>query len=77
MTDLECTACNQVTHDVFRFKANGCEIWQCERCGLGRAETSGFDPNTSYTAGLFFRSVRRWLFGLSRCRAGTAPGICA
>jgi hypothetical protein len=28
-------------------------MWQCERCGLGRAETSGFDPNTYYTAGLF------------------------
>jgi 2-polyprenyl-3-methyl-5-hydroxy-6-metoxy-1,4-benzoquinol methylase len=53
MTDLACTACNEVTPVVFRFKANGCEIWQCERCGLGRAETSKFDPNTYYTADYF------------------------
>lgn len=53
MTDQACVACDKTTHHVFRFKANGCEIWQCQRCGLGRAETSGFDPSTYYTADYF------------------------
>src|SRR5207253_4198142 len=36
-----------------RFRINGCDILQCERCGLGRAQASGFDPATYYTADYF------------------------
>ena len=32
---------------------NACEIWQCQSCGLGSSETSGFDPSTYYTADYF------------------------
>jgi hypothetical protein len=53
MTDRACIACDKNTSHVFRFKVNGCEIWQCEDCGLGRAETSTFDPKTYYTADYF------------------------
>jgi 2-polyprenyl-3-methyl-5-hydroxy-6-metoxy-1,4-benzoquinol methylase len=53
MTDRACIACDKNSPHVFRFKVNGCEIWQCERCGLGRAETSTFDPKSYYTADYF------------------------
>jgi 2-polyprenyl-3-methyl-5-hydroxy-6-metoxy-1,4-benzoquinol methylase len=53
MSDRECAACGETTHHAFRFKANGCEIWQCERCGLGRAENASFDPSIYYTADYF------------------------
>jgi hypothetical protein len=39
-----CPACGRTTAHVFRFRINGCDILQCEDCGLGRTETSGFDP---------------------------------
>lgn len=32
---------------------NGCAIWQCSSCGLGRAETKDFDPSSYYTADYF------------------------
>ena len=32
-----------------RFRTNGCNILQCGDCGLGRTETSGFDPAAYYT----------------------------
>jgi 2-polyprenyl-3-methyl-5-hydroxy-6-metoxy-1,4-benzoquinol methylase len=53
MTISACAACGEATLQVFRFRTNGCEIWQCERCGLGRTETRGFDPTTYYTADYF------------------------
>ena len=53
MTSQACTACGETTAHAFRFKVSGCAIWQCQRCGLGHAETSGFDPNAYYTASYF------------------------
>ena len=53
MTDRACIACGKNSPHVFRFKVNACEIWQCERCGLGRAETSTFDPKNYYTVDYF------------------------
>jgi SAM-dependent methyltransferase len=53
MTSRACTACGETTPHAFRFKVSGCEIWQCERCGLGQAETTGFDPNDYYTGSYF------------------------
>jgi SAM-dependent methyltransferase len=32
---------------------NGCDILQCGECGLGRTETSGFDPAAYYTEDYF------------------------
>jgi SAM-dependent methyltransferase len=48
-----CVACGEPSSHAFRFRANGCAIWQCERCGLGHTETSDFDPATYYTASYF------------------------
>ena len=53
MTNRICIACDKNSPHAFRFKVNGCEIWQCERCGLGRAEASTFDPKSYYTADYF------------------------
>ena len=53
MTDRACIACDKNSPHIFRFKVNGCEIWQCEQCGLGRAETSTFDPKSYYTVDYF------------------------
>jgi SAM-dependent methyltransferase len=48
-----CQACRQITPHTFLYRANGCDIWRCESCGLGRAETSGFDPAAYYTDDYF------------------------
>ena len=49
----DCPACSRVTAHILRFKKNGSDILQCAVCGLGRAETSNFDPSTYYTADYF------------------------
>lgn len=38
---------------TYRFTVNGCAIWQCQACGLGRAQTEGFDAKAYYTSGYF------------------------
>lgn len=48
-----CPACDRTTEQVPRFRRNGCDILQCRDCGLGRTETSGFDPATYYTGEYF------------------------
>jgi SAM-dependent methyltransferase/predicted RNA-binding Zn-ribbon protein involved in translation (DUF1610 family) len=48
-----CPACGDTRHHALRFRTNGCDIWQCEDCGLGRTETSGFDPAAYYTEDYF------------------------
>jgi SAM-dependent methyltransferase len=53
MTIRACAACGEASSHAFRFNVSGCAIWQCERCGLGHAETSGFDPTAYYTANYF------------------------
>jgi SAM-dependent methyltransferase len=50
---LACPACGQTTAHRYLYKKNGCDIVQCEVCGLGRAETSDFDPATYYTGDYF------------------------
>jgi SAM-dependent methyltransferase len=47
-----CPACGTADHE-FRFKVNGCDIWQCRSCGLGQAESIGFDPAAYYTGEYF------------------------
>ncbi len=48
-----CPACARTTAHTLRFKKNGSDILQCSACGLGRAETTNFDPKTYYTADYF------------------------
>ncbi len=48
-----CPACGRTTEHRHRFRTNGCDILQCSDCGLGRAETSGFDPAAYYTGDYF------------------------
>ena len=40
-----CPACGSATPHMHRFTVNGCAIWQCQICGLGRARTEGFEPS--------------------------------
>jgi SAM-dependent methyltransferase len=51
--DLPCPACARGTAQRFLYRKNGCDILQCEQCGIGRAETGGFDPAAYYTDGYF------------------------
>jgi SAM-dependent methyltransferase len=46
---LPCPACARPTVQRFLYRKNGCDILQCQECGIGRAETSGFDPASYYT----------------------------
>jgi SAM-dependent methyltransferase len=48
-----CPACGHMVDHRLRFRANSCDILQCSSCGLGRTETSGFDPAAYYTADYF------------------------
>jgi SAM-dependent methyltransferase len=48
-----CPACARSTPHVFRFTRNGCQIWQCRECGLGRTQISAFDPAAYYTEDYF------------------------
>jgi SAM-dependent methyltransferase len=48
-----CPACGRMTEHLLRFQRNGCDILQCVDCGLGRTETSRFDPATYYTGDYF------------------------
>lgn len=48
-----CPACACTTAHILRFQKNGSDILQCSACGLGRAETTDFDPTTYYTADYF------------------------
>ncbi len=50
---LPCPACARGTAQRFLYRKNGCDILQCEECGIGRAETGGFDPAAYYTDGYF------------------------
>jgi SAM-dependent methyltransferase len=55
VTDISraCPACGRTTGHLLRFKTNGCGILQCRSCGLGRTESSGFDPAAYYTEDYF------------------------
>lgn len=57
MSARACPACDRVTDHRFRYRRNGCEIWQCLRCGLGCADSAGFDPSAYYT-GEYFSGAR-------------------
>ena len=50
---LPCPACGSITNHAHLFRKNGCEIWRCTQCGLGRAEARDFDPAGYYTHDYF------------------------
>ncbi|QQO33347.1 class I SAM-dependent methyltransferase [Bradyrhizobium diazoefficiens] len=50
---LECPACSRATPHRFLYVKNGCHIFQCCDCGLGRTEASSFDPLAYYDDGYF------------------------
>jgi SAM-dependent methyltransferase len=52
-TPQACPACGHVTPQRLLYKKNGCDIWQCQGCGLGRTEATGFDPKSYYTGDYF------------------------
>jgi SAM-dependent methyltransferase len=50
---LKCPACSRATPHRFLYIKNGCDIFQCRDCGLGRTEASSFDPLAYYDDGYF------------------------
>jgi len=48
-----CPACARSTPHAFRFTHNGCDIRQCQECGLGRTQAGAFDPAAYYTEDYF------------------------
>src|SRR5215471_16390570 len=46
---LFCPACGYPTEHRFLYSKNGCDIFQCAGCGLGRADAKSFDPQHYYT----------------------------
>jgi SAM-dependent methyltransferase len=54
MSARPCPACGRVTDHSHRYTSNGCDILQCNDCGLGRSDRiGGFDPAAYYTADYF------------------------
>src|SRR3954466_14183789 len=47
-----CLACGAREQRAL-FEVNGCGIWQCARCGLGRTEPDDFEPSRYYTDDYF------------------------
>jgi SAM-dependent methyltransferase len=50
---LVCPACGAATAHRFLYAKNDCDIVKCAQCGLGRAETADFDPESYYTGDYF------------------------
>ena len=50
---LFCPACGTQAVQQFLYAKNGCQILRCTQCGLGRADATGFDPESYYTADYF------------------------
>src|SRR5947199_345724 len=53
MLQRACPACARTTRHRLRFRVNGCDVLQCEGCGLGRTQTVQFDPAAYYTGEYF------------------------
>jgi 2-polyprenyl-3-methyl-5-hydroxy-6-metoxy-1,4-benzoquinol methylase len=51
--DSSCPACSTTTRQAYLFSKNGCDIYRCRVCGLGRTDVSGFDPHGYYTKDYF------------------------
>ncbi len=48
-----CPACREATPHALLYRKDGCDIWQCGGCGLGRTQETGFDPQAYYTGDYF------------------------
>ena len=48
-----CPACGRPTPQRYLYSKHGCDIFKCRECGLGRSETSEFDPARYYTKDYF------------------------
>ncbi len=44
----QCPACARDDSWNYLYRVNGCDIWQCSGCGLGRSRSAGFDPARYY-----------------------------
>ena len=73
---LACPACGRPTAQLYLYSRNGCDILQCQECGLGRSETAGFDPSFYYTDEYFSGGHDDGYadyLGAERVPAGIAP----
>src|SRR5262245_57611454 len=52
-TPVPCPACGSATPQQRLYAKNGCDVFRCEACGLGRSETADFDPTAYYTGDYF------------------------
>jgi len=50
---MACPACAMRTAHRFLYAKNGCDVLECLRCGLARAQAMAFDPAAYYTRGYF------------------------
>jgi 2-polyprenyl-3-methyl-5-hydroxy-6-metoxy-1,4-benzoquinol methylase len=51
---LSCPACATLSAQRLLYRKNGCDIYRCEACGLGRAQpVADFDPAAYYTDAYF------------------------
>jgi SAM-dependent methyltransferase len=50
---LGCPACGMRTAQRFLYAKNGCDVLECSRCGLARAQAAAFDPAAYYTRAYF------------------------
>lgn len=50
---LPCPACTDVTEHIRVYRVNNCDIWRCNKCGLGRATVSDFIPQNYYNKDYF------------------------
>lgn len=48
-----CPACAEAMLQHYLYRKAGCDIWQCEACGLGRTDAADFEPDTYYTEDYF------------------------
>ena len=44
----QCPACARGDSWISLYRVNGCDIRQCSDCGIGRADSAGFDPARYY-----------------------------
>jgi SAM-dependent methyltransferase len=48
-----CPACGEPQEHRFLYSKDGCDIFKCTGCGLGRTEAENFQPDAYYTADYF------------------------
>lgn len=50
---LPCPACSSLTGQRYLYTKQGCDILECEECGIGRTQATDFDPSGYYTEDYF------------------------